>query len=93
MGKHNISNVRRVEEIDGGLIEIEHYGRPSQLNIRDKRNNNSFMVRLREDLEILFAEIQEVDDELEARIQAFKHMIQEWKHEKNTARKHVTRKG
>jgi len=48
----------------GGLFEIEYYGKPSQLKISDKRNHTPYIERIREELEIIFAEICDAEDEL-----------------------------
>ena len=60
--------------MDGGLLEIEHFGKPGSLRINDKRAKTKLAERIRESIEYLIVEI----DELDAEVEAVDQVVDEW---------------
>lgn len=60
-----IGNKKQRHTYDGGMFEIEHYGRPSQLKIRDKRSQSNIAQHIREDMECILMEIDGMEKDID----------------------------
>jgi len=80
-------------EMDGGMLNIEYYGKPSQLKIMDKRHHTKWIDRIREDMELIFNDLYDVADEYNELSKEFDEFLQRLKEKKKKAKNSKKAKG